>query len=139
MRDAAKGVLGAGPVLHRKDTDAVARSHLGDRVAHMQPDPLLADHDRADVGLRRGFDDRVDRIADQKLDALAFQDFGDGVGDLHGDSPPCWAMLAPIVTRTEPFMLRKPAWSDRSRPKWRVWFYAQSQPKIGSIMSVCAI
>src|SRR5215471_20034260 len=84
LRDAAKGILGAGAVLHRKDADAVTRGDFGDRVAHMQADALLAHHDRADVGLRRGLDDRVDRIADQKLDALALQDFGDGVGDLHG-------------------------------------------------------
>ena len=50
----------------------------------MQPDPLLADHDRADIGFGRSFDDRVDRIADQKLDPFALQDLGDGVGDLHG-------------------------------------------------------
>src|SRR5690348_12644055 len=49
----------------------------------MQTDALLAHHDRADIGLGGGLDDRVDRIADQKLDPLALQDFGDGIGDLH--------------------------------------------------------
>jgi hypothetical protein len=71
-------------VLHRKDADAVARGDLGDGVAHVQPDPLLAHHDRADIGLGRRLDDRVDRVADQKLDPFALQNFGDGVGDLHG-------------------------------------------------------
>ena len=68
LRHPAKRVFGAGAVLHRKDADLVARGHLGDGVAHMQPDPLLADHDRADIGLGRGLDDRVDRITDQVLD-----------------------------------------------------------------------
>ena len=56
---------------------------LADRVAHVQPDALLAHHDRADIGLGRGLDDRVDRIADQELDPLRLQDMGDGVGDFH--------------------------------------------------------
>src|SRR6516162_2037256 len=41
LRHTAKGVLGTRTVLHRKDADAVARGDLGDRVAHVQPDPLL--------------------------------------------------------------------------------------------------
>src|SRR5207237_1199671 len=44
-------------------------------------------HDRADVGLGRALDDRVDRIADQELDPLRLQDMGDGVGDFHRGSP----------------------------------------------------
>ena len=45
----------------------VAGGDLGERVAHMQADPFLADHDRADIRLGGGLDDRIDRIADQKL------------------------------------------------------------------------
>jgi hypothetical protein len=29
-------------LLHRKDADPVTRGHLGDRIAHMERDPLLA-------------------------------------------------------------------------------------------------
>ena len=87
LRDPAKGVLGARSVLHRKDANPVARSHLRDRVAHVKADPLLAHHDRADIGLGRGLDDRVHRIPDQKLYSLALQDFGDGIGDFHGYPP----------------------------------------------------
>ena len=93
LRDAAKCVFGAGAVLHRKDADPVTRGHLRDRIAHMQPDPFLANHDRADIGLGRSLDDRIDRVADQKLDALAFEDFGDGVGDLHRYPPQYSAMV----------------------------------------------
>ena len=87
LRDAAERVLGAGPVLHDEDADLVARAELADGIAHMQPDALLAHHDRADIGLGRPLDDRVDRIADQPLDPLLFQDLGDRVGDLHRAAP----------------------------------------------------
>ena len=83
LGDAAERVLGAGPVLHDEDADLVARGHLGDRVAHMQPDALLTHHDRADIGFGRALDDRVDRIADQPLDPFLLQDLGDRIGDFH--------------------------------------------------------
>jgi len=35
------------------------------------------------TGFGGGLDDRVDRIADQKLDPFTLQDFGDGIGDFH--------------------------------------------------------
>jgi hypothetical protein len=50
--------------------------------------PLLAHDDRADVDLGRRFDDVVDRVADQELDAFSLEDLGDGVGHLHDDSLP---------------------------------------------------
>ena len=83
LRHPAKGVLGARAVLHHEDADLVARRQLADGVAHMQANALLAHHDRADVGLGRALDDRVDRIADQKFDALALEDLGDCGGDFH--------------------------------------------------------
>src|SRR5581483_8549182 len=85
--DAAESVLGARPVLHDEDSDAVARGDLGDGVAHVQADALLAHHDGADVGLGGAFDDRVDRIADQELDALLLEDMGNGISDFHGGAP----------------------------------------------------
>jgi hypothetical protein len=72
-------------VLHRKDADLVARRRLGDGVAHMQANALLAHHDRADVLGRRALDDGVYGIADQPLDAFLLEDFGDCVDDLHGN------------------------------------------------------
>ncbi len=102
LRDPAKGVLGAGAVLHRKDADLVAGGDLGDRVAHVQPDPLLAHHDRADVGLGGGLDDRVDRVADQKLDPFALQDFGDGVGDFHRGCSSGFGGVRSIVAQAAP-------------------------------------
>src|SRR5260221_9085581 len=87
LRYAAKAVLGAGAVLHDENADLVARGHLGDGVAHMQPDALLPHHDRADVGLGRALDDRVDRVADQELDPLRLQDMGDRIGDFHRGLP----------------------------------------------------
>ena len=58
-------------------------THAADRVGHVQAGALLADDDGADVRLRGGLDDRVDRIADEELDAFALEDLGDRVDNLH--------------------------------------------------------
>ncbi len=84
LRDAAEGVLRARAVLHGEDADAVARGHLGDGVAHVQADALLAHDDGSDVGLGRRLDDRVDGVADDEVDAFALQDLGNHAGDVHG-------------------------------------------------------
>jgi hypothetical protein len=83
LRDAAEGVLGAGPVLHDKDADLLARAGLGDRVTHMQANALLAHHDRANIGLGRTLDDRINRVADQPLDPFPLEHLGDRVDDFH--------------------------------------------------------
>src|SRR5262249_40193591 len=87
LRDAAEGVLGAGAVLHREDADPVSRRDPADRVGHVQPGALLAHDDRPDVRLRGRLDDLVDRIADEELDALGFQNLCDGLGDFHAIPP----------------------------------------------------
>ena len=61
--------------------------------AMCRPTALLAHDDRADVGACGRLDDGVDGIGDEELDALALQDFGYGIGDLHG---------VPLVGRDEP-------------------------------------
>src|SRR6266702_2586122 len=69
----------------------------------MQPDTLLAHHDRADVGFGRALDDRVDRITDQEVDPFALQDMGDGVGDFHRGLLGGWpAGLAASLRHREP-------------------------------------
>jgi hypothetical protein len=87
LGDAAEGVLGARAVLHGEDADPLTGRDAADGVGHVQAGPLLADDDRADVGLRRRFDDGVDRIADEELHALTLENFGDGCGCLHVHSP----------------------------------------------------
>ena len=84
LGDAAEGVLGPGTVLHGEDADPPAGGQPADRVGHVETDALLADDDGADVGPRRRLDDGIDGVADQELDALAFQDLGDGRSALHG-------------------------------------------------------
>jgi hypothetical protein len=71
----AEGIFGARPVLHREHADTLARGHPAHRVGHVQAGALLAHDDGADVGLGRGLDDRVDRIADQELHTLALENF----------------------------------------------------------------
>ena len=54
-----------------------------DRVGHVQASALLADDDRPDVGLGGRLDDRIDRVADQAVDAFTLQDLGDRGSNLH--------------------------------------------------------
>ena len=84
LRHAAEGIFGAGTALHAEDADLFARSDAAQGIRHVQPDAFLADDDGADVELRRRFDERVDRIGEEDVDAFGFQDFGYCVGDFHG-------------------------------------------------------
>ena len=56
-------------------------------VGHVQANPLLAYDHGADIGARRIFDDVVHGIGDQRLDALAFQDFGNRLRGFHVSLP----------------------------------------------------
>src|SRR6185503_19888333 len=49
-------------------------------------DALLAADDGPNARRSRGLDHRVSRIAGEKLDTLALQDFSDNVDDFHGAS-----------------------------------------------------
>src|SRR5206468_229947 len=59
-------------------------------IGHVDTDPLLAADDRAQPARDRGLDDRRRREAEQRRDALALQDLGDRVHDLHRRCSP-WA------------------------------------------------
>ena len=83
LGDAAIGVLRARSVLHAEGADLAARGHAGDRIGHVQPDPLLPDDDRADVGRRGVFQQMVDGVAAEDLDPLALHDLRNRVADLH--------------------------------------------------------
>ena len=72
-----------GPVCMAKTPIVLAGGDAADGVGHVDADALLADDDRADVGLGRRLDDRVDRVADQELDAFALQDLGNRGADFH--------------------------------------------------------
>ena len=50
----------------------------------MQPDPLLPNHHRPDVGVGGVLDEMIDRIAAENLDALALHDFRNRRAELHG-------------------------------------------------------
>ena len=87
LRDAAHGILRARAVLHAEGADAVAGGDAGDRVRHVDADALLPHHDRADIGIGGKFDQVIDRIAAEDLDALALHDFRDRRTELHDASP----------------------------------------------------
>jgi hypothetical protein len=74
-------------VLHHEHAQRIARGHARHRIGHVQAGALLPHQDRPDAGGRAALENVVDRIADDDLDALAAQDFGDGVGDFHDTSP----------------------------------------------------
>src|SRR5439155_2338041 len=81
---APEGVFRSRAVLHGEDPDALPGRDPAHGVGHVEPGPLLADDDRADVGLRGGLDDRVDRVADEEFHALALENFRDSRRCLHG-------------------------------------------------------
>ena len=62
------------------------RGDAGNRIRHVQPDALLAHHHGADVGIGGEFDQMIDRIAAENLDALALHDFRDRSAEFHGHS-----------------------------------------------------
>ena len=88
LRNPAHGVLRPGPVLHAKRANAVAGRDAGNRVGHMNANPLLPAHHRPDIGGGGVFDQMVDGIAAEDLDPLALHDFRDGVAEFHFYKPP---------------------------------------------------
>ena len=59
-----------------------------DRVRHVHADALLPHHHRADVGIGGVFDEMIDRIAAEDLDALALHDFRNRGAELHDGLSP---------------------------------------------------
>ena len=70
-------------MLHREDPDPVPRAQARHRVRHVEPDPLLAHDDGADVRPRGVLEDVVHRVPDERVDSLALEDLGDRVGRFH--------------------------------------------------------
>ena len=77
--------LADGGTLARR---TLAMKLAGDTLKAAAQSPLLSDDDRANVGLGRRLDDRVNRIADEKAHAFALENLGDRCRYLHL-YPPC--------------------------------------------------
>jgi len=102
LSDTSKGVLGTRPVLHRKHANPLARGRATDRVGHVEAGSFLTNDNRPDVGFGGGFDDRIDRIANEKAYPFALEDFCDRGCDFHRVSPPGFRnpVLAPRCRHT---------------------------------------
>ena len=87
LRHAAIGVFRPRPMLHAKGANLPAGGHPADRIGHMQPNALLPHHHRADINRRAAFDQMIDRIASEHLNALAAHDLRDRFAHLHDFSP----------------------------------------------------
>ena len=74
-------------VLGQVHRDSVARVHPSKGVGNVNPRPLLANDDRADIGLSRRLKDRIDGIADHKVDALPLQHLSNRVRSSHLSAP----------------------------------------------------
>src|SRR6185437_15911648 len=72
----------------REDAELLAGSRPADRIRHVNAGPLLPHDDGPDTSGGGAFDDVVDRIGGQNLNALALEDFPNRVEYLHG-LPPC--------------------------------------------------
>ncbi len=93
LRHATHGVFRAGTVLHAEGTDLVPGTDPGNSVRHVQSNPLLPHHHRADIDVGRVLYEMIDRIAAENLDSLALHDFYDGGAEFHADSSPSRPML----------------------------------------------
>ena len=83
LGDAAKRILAAGAVLHYEHAQRLSRGQPADGIGHMQADSLLANDDRADIGLGGGLDDGIHRVTDDELDALLLEDLSDRLDYFH--------------------------------------------------------
>ena len=83
LGQAAERVLGAGTILGQVHGHPVARVHAGKGVGDVNPGPLLAHDDRADIGLGRRLEDRIDGIADHEVDPFPLQHLGNRVCSSH--------------------------------------------------------
>jgi hypothetical protein len=83
LGDAAIGVLGARAVLHAESTDLAARGDAGDRVRHVQANPLLPHDDRANIRRRGELQQMIDGIAAKDFDPLTLHNLSDSLTDLH--------------------------------------------------------
>jgi hypothetical protein len=101
LSDTAISILGAGTMLHAERADLPAGGNAGNRVGHMQADPLLPHDNRADVGLRGVLQQMVHRIAAEDLDPLPLHDFSDRVSDFHLSGLPPRGLQTKLADRLE--------------------------------------
>src|SRR5690606_35124992 len=87
LRHAAEGVFGARAMLHHEYTDLVPGGHAAEGIGHVRAGSFLAHDDGADVHGGGRFDDGVERVGEDVLDALCLQDAGDRFWDQHGTTP----------------------------------------------------
>jgi hypothetical protein len=95
LGDPRKGILDAGTRLRGEYAIALAALDAGVTVRQADAHALLPAEDRANVEGGAGLDQRVARIAREKLRALAPEDFGDDGGAVHGWFLPCCRGILP--------------------------------------------
>ena len=75
-------------MLHCKDADFASAREARNGVGHVNPDTFLANDNRTNIRLCCGFEQVVYRIAEDNLNALAFQNLSDCFADFHAPSLP---------------------------------------------------
>jgi hypothetical protein len=83
LRHAGEGILDAGAMLGGEDAVLLARADAAEAVGHADAHAFLPAKDRPDVELGAGVDQRIARIAGEKLGSFALEDFCDDIGALH--------------------------------------------------------
>ncbi len=97
LGDAGECVLDAGSGLRREHAVALAALDAAVAVREPDADALLPAQDGTDVERGAGLDQRIARIAGEKLGALALENFGDDGGAVHEHVPPVMAAFASAV------------------------------------------
>ncbi len=85
--DRAERILDAGARLAAEHSNLLTGGHATDGIRHVQPDTLLPDDDRADARRRAGLGQRIERIGEEELDALAFENLRRSLGNVHRTAP----------------------------------------------------
>jgi hypothetical protein len=83
LRHAGEGILDPRPMLGGEDAVLLAGANAAEAVRHAHAHALLPAEDGTDVELGAGIDQRIARIAGEKLGPLALEDLCDDVGTFH--------------------------------------------------------
>ena len=87
LRHAAKGVFRPRALLHDENAQGPAGVDAAEAIGHVQTGAFLARDDGVHIGTGSGFDNIIERITDEKLDAFALENLDHGIDGLHLPSP----------------------------------------------------
>ena len=83
LRHAAKRIFRPRALLHDKNAQGPAGVDAAETIGHVQAGAFLARNDGVHIGTGSGFDNIIERITNEKLDAFALENLNHGINSLH--------------------------------------------------------